>query len=90
MGVRVPTDSDSGFGALGNAAVSAVMNAFDTYGWIVPATLLTVLFLGVIVLLCWLIEDLPFELPAFESVGGIFKWMRSTWQAERSGYSLTK
>jgi hypothetical protein len=52
--------------------------------------LLTVLFLGVIVLLCWLVEDLPFELPVFESVGGIFKWMRSTWQAERSGYSLTK
>jgi hypothetical protein len=35
-------------------------------------------------------EDLPFELPVFEGVGGIFKWMRSTWQAERGSYSITK
>jgi len=48
-----------------NAAVSAILNAFDAYGWIVPATLLAVLFLGVFLLLCWWMEDLPFELPVF-------------------------
>jgi hypothetical protein len=47
LGVRVPADSDSGFEAMWNAAVSAILNAFDAYGWIVPATLLAVLFLGV-------------------------------------------
>jgi hypothetical protein len=90
LGVRVPADSDSGFEAMWNAAVSAILNAFDAYGWIVPATLLAVLFLGVFLLLCWWMEDLPFELPVFEGVGGIFKWMRSTWQAERGSYSITK
>jgi hypothetical protein len=87
---RLPTDSNSGFEALWNSTSSAVFNVFDTYGWVVPATLLAVLFLLAIGLLCWWMEELPFELPVFEGVGGIFKWMRSAWQAERGGYSLTK
>jgi hypothetical protein len=90
FGERVPTNFESRIETLWNAAASAVTNVFDLYGWIVPATLLAILFLGVIVLLCWAMDDLPFELPVFESVRGIFKWMRSAWQAEPGGYSLTK
>jgi hypothetical protein len=86
----MPADSDSGFEALWNATVSATLNAFNAYGRIVPATLLTALFLVAIGLCCWWMEDLPFGLPVAEGVGGIFKWMRSTWQAERGGYSLFK
>ena len=89
-GVLVPTNSDSGFEALWNSAASAIFNVFDSYGWIVPATLLAILFLVVIVLFCWWMEDLPFELPVLEGVGRIFKWMRGTWQAKDGDNSLTK
>jgi hypothetical protein len=86
----VPTDSDSGLETFWNATVSIVLNAFDAYGWIVPATILAVLFLAMIGLVCWWMEELPFELPVFDGVRGIFKWMRSSWQTERSSYSLFK
>jgi hypothetical protein len=90
LGERVPTNSDSTFESLWNVTASAVVNLIDAYGWVISATVLTILFLIVIGLICWWMEDLPFELPVFESVSGIFKWMRKTWQSERGGYSLTK
>jgi len=72
------SDGSSQLVAMWDASVAAITNTLDAYGWIVPAILTTLLYLGLIALFCWLVEDLPVELPVFEGVGGIFKWMRAS------------
>jgi hypothetical protein len=57
-----------------DTAVAAIANGFDTYGWPVLASLLAVLFLGVMVVVS-LRTDL--ELIDFESVSGIYRFVRS-------------
>jgi hypothetical protein len=78
-------DGNSQLVAMWDAAASAITSTFDAYGWIVPAILVALLYLCLIALFCWLVEDLPFELPVFEGVGGIFKWMRKSWQGDNCG-----
>jgi hypothetical protein len=70
-------DSYSQLERLGDADGSVVLNVLDAYGWIVPAVLMTILLLGVVILIAWALEELPFELPVFEGIGGIFKWSRA-------------
>ena len=72
------SDGSSQLVAMWDASVAAITNTLDAYGWIVPAILTTLLYLGLIALFCWLVEDLPVELPVFEGVGAIFKWMRGS------------
>jgi len=50
----------------------------------------TLLYLCLIALFCWWLEDLPFELSVFEGVGGIFKWMRISWREQTSGRTLER
>jgi hypothetical protein len=76
--------------AMWDAAVAAITNSFDAYGWVVPAILVTLLYLCLIALFCWWLEDLPFELSVFEGVGGIFKWMRISWREQTSGRTLER
>jgi hypothetical protein len=80
--VRVSADGRSQLDGLWDSLSTAVMNAIDGYAWILPALVLTALFFGLIVLIAWCTEDLPFELDIFEIVGGIFKWTRKWWRGE--------
>jgi len=80
----VSADEKSLFAGLWDALSSAVINAYDAYGWILPALFLTVLLLAILVVIAWAAEDLPFEIEIFDSVGGIFKWARRCWRGNRS------
>ena len=64
---------------------SAVFNAYEGYGWILPALLLTILLLGVLALIACAMEDLPLDIEIFDGIGGIFKWTRRWWKGNRSG-----
>ncbi len=64
---------------------SAVFNAYDGYGWILPALLLTILLLGVLVLIACAMEDLPFDVEMFDGIEGIFRWTRRWWKGNRRG-----
>jgi hypothetical protein len=57
-----------------------VFNSYDSYGWILPALLLTILLLGVLLLFAWATEDLPIDVGIFETVSDIFKWSRRRWK----------
>jgi hypothetical protein len=70
------TDGSSQLEAMWDSLAAMVLNVYDAYGWIVPALLLSVLFLGLIALFAWLTEELPLDLEIFRCLGGIFKWMR--------------
>jgi hypothetical protein len=76
-------DGNSQLDALRDAAASAILNAYDAYGWIVPALLLSVLFLGMLGLFVWWFEDLPFEF--LDGCGGILRWTRSAWRGKGRG-----
>jgi hypothetical protein len=54
----VSADGKSLFKGLWDTFSSAVFNAYDAYGWILPALLLTILLLGVLVLIACAMEDL--------------------------------
>jgi hypothetical protein len=86
---RVSTDGNSFLESLWNATASTICNVIDAHGWIFPALFLTVLLLGVITLFAWIVEDLPFELEIFRSIGGIFKWARAQWGPERTASKLS-
>ena len=73
------TDWSSQLEGLWDAMAAAVLNVYDAYGWVIPAVLLSVLFLGLLVFVAWLAEDLPFDLEVFQGFGGIFKWARTSW-----------
>jgi hypothetical protein len=45
-GGRVSADGNSQFESLWNTAAAAVFNAIDAYGWVVPALVISLLFLG--------------------------------------------
>jgi hypothetical protein len=75
-----------------DAAASTVFNTYEGYGWIVPASLLAVLFIGGLFLLCiWLDNvgaDLDLDFPVIESVRGIFRWTRDRWREGRGPCTL--
>jgi hypothetical protein len=84
---RVPADSGTPLNGLWDSLSTAVVNAMDPLGWILPALILTLLFLGAVALVAWWLEDLPVELEIFQAIGGIFKWTRKWWRGERTSGS---
>jgi len=56
---------------------SVISNVFDIYGWPILATLLTVVFLGAILLLSYWTE---WDLIDIESMGGIYRFVRRLWR----------
>jgi hypothetical protein len=82
---RVSADGGSQLEGIWDAFASAVFNLIDSYGWILPAVALSILFLGLIVLVAWCLEDLPFEPEIFDGIGGIFRWTRKWWKDSRDG-----
>jgi hypothetical protein len=76
---RVSTDGNSFLESFAAATATWVSTVIDNYGWILPALFLTALLLGVIVLVAWIAEDIPFDVEIFQGIGGIFKWARTQW-----------
>ncbi len=76
-------DEKSLFDGVWDTFSSAVFNAWDGYGWILPALLLTLLLLGVLVLIAWAMEDFPIDVDIFDGIGGIFRWTRRRWKGDR-------
>lgn len=72
-------ESRSLIGGLLDSATSVVFSAYEAYGWIVPATVVTVLFFAVFVFLCWLLEDIPLEFDVFTAPRSIFNWTHKRW-----------
>lgn len=72
------------FEGLWDTISSAMFNVFDSYGWIIPAVLLTMLLLGILVLISYAMEDLPIDAEIFDGVGGIFRCTRRWWKGNRS------
>ena len=78
------TDERSLLEGLWDTFSSAVFNLYDSYGWILPALLLTTLLLGVLALVAYAMEDLPIDAEVFDGIGGIFRWTRHWWKGNRS------
>jgi hypothetical protein len=78
----VSADGGSQLDGLWDSLSTAVMNAIDAYGWILPAAVLTILFLGFMVLIAWCTEELPFEPEVFNAIGDIPRWTRKWWRGE--------
>jgi hypothetical protein len=81
-------DGNSQLVAMWDAAVAAITNTFDAYGWIVPAVLISVLLIALLGLVGYLTEDLPFDADVFNVFPAIFKWMRESWQG--NNYEFTR
>jgi hypothetical protein len=84
----MPAEGNGQFESLWDASGTWLFNVVDAYGWVLPATLLTLLFLGAVVLLCWWLEDLPFDLPVLEGPFQIFQTQRKGWRERRKGITL--
>ena len=74
------SDGSSQLEGLWDAAVAGVINAYTAWGWVVPATLLTMLFCAVVVLLCRFLEDLPLDAEVVRTPVAIFRWTRTRWR----------
>jgi len=81
----VSADEKSLFDGLWDTLSSAVFNAYDAYGWIIPALLLTILLFAIVVLIAYAMEDIPIDVEIFHGVGAIFKWTRRRWRGDRPG-----
>jgi hypothetical protein len=79
-------DVNSKLDGMSDAVSSAIITAFDSYGWVIPALFLVLLFIGVLLLIAFALGsvDIDLDLPVFESVSGIFKWARETWRGNGS------
>jgi hypothetical protein len=84
----VSADGDSHLDGLWDAAASVVFNAYNAYGWVLPAALLSLLFLGALVLFCWLLDDLPFDLQVIKGPRWIFRWTRAGWRKRKRERAL--
>jgi len=62
-----------------------IYSVYDGFGWIIPALLLTFLFFGVYVLLCWAFDDVIIDFPFFRGPRFIFSWTRKVWRGEPLG-----
>jgi hypothetical protein len=78
-------DGNSQLVPIWDAAVAAITNTFDAYGWIVPAVLLSVLFIALLGLVGYIMEDIPVDADVFNVFPAIFKWMRESWQGNNGG-----
>lgn len=54
-------DGGSPLDGLWDSISSAVVSFVDAFGWILPALVLTILFLGLIALVAFWLDDLPFD-----------------------------
>lgn len=79
------SESRSLLSGLLDSAAATTLNAVDCFGWIVPATLLTLLFIAILVFVCWRLEDLPLEADVFTVPRTIFTWARKRWQKKPTG-----
>lgn len=75
-------DGGSPLDGLWDSISSAVVSFVDAFGWILPALVLTILFLGLIALVAFWLDDLPFDFEILQGVGGIFRWTRRWWRGE--------
>jgi hypothetical protein len=76
----VSSDGGSQLAWLWDAAVTGVLDVYNAWGWILPAILLTLLFCVVVVILCWILEDLPPEMEIVRTPFAIFRWTRRRWR----------
>lgn len=87
LGVSVLADGNSQLEGLSDVVATTVFNAYEGYGWIVPASLLVALFLGVLYLFCIWLDNvgagLDLDFPVIESVRGIIRWTREKWREGR-------
>jgi hypothetical protein len=60
-----------------DVVASVISNVFDTYGWPILATLLTVVFLGAILLFSYWTE---WDLIDIEAMDGIYRFVRRLWR----------
>lgn len=74
----MPADDGSQLAALWDAAASTIFNVYDAYGWIVPALVLSLLFLALIALFGYLLDDIPVEF--LDGFVGVFRWTRKRWR----------
>ena len=82
------SEGKSLLGNLVESAMLQILNAIDCYGWAVPATILTLLFLAVLVFLCWQLGEFPLEADVFSVPRRILGWARERWQIS-PGVELT-
>ena len=76
---RVPSDGEQ-LNNLLDSVSTAIFSAYDAYGWIAPALLLTILFLALMALFALSFDDLPMEF--LEGIPRIFLWTRTRWRGE--------
>jgi hypothetical protein len=84
-------DANSQLDGLWDTCAAAILNTWDAYSWVLPALLLTLLFFGVIALICFALQDLDFDTSLIEAPVAIFRWSRKTFQSQRLPlqYSIT-
>lgn len=73
------TDGNSPFEGFWDATTGTVTSAIDAYGWVIPAIALTFLLLAVMIVVGWLIDDIPFGFGILRGIRGIFRWTRARW-----------
>jgi hypothetical protein len=81
------TDGGSLLETTWDSLAAMVFSVYDGYGWIVPAVLLSALFLLLFFWLAALMDgwsvDLPLDEVVFRGPCGIFRWMRDSWREGR-------
>jgi hypothetical protein len=80
----VSSDDGSQLESLWNITANAVIDAYNAWGWVVPAIFLTALFGVVCLLLIELASSLHLECfadlsPEIEPISAIFSWTRKEW-----------
>ena len=76
----MPTDPGSQLDTLWDTCATALLTAWDSYAWLPPAFLLTLLFFAAVALLCWALEDIDFDVGLVEAPVAIFRWSKRTFQ----------
>lgn len=84
----MPTDGSSQIDSLWDSCATFVLSAYDAYGWVVPALLLTLLFFTLIAAICWALDDIV-EAPVLEGPRAIFRWCRQNWEPQRGMITLS-
>jgi hypothetical protein len=77
-------DDSSQLEGLWNTTANAVIDTYNAWGWVMPAILLTALFVVVCLLLIGLVSSLHLECfadlsPEVEPISAIFSWTRKEW-----------
>jgi len=55
-----------------------VFYVYDAFGWVAATLVISLLFLGLIALVAWVMDDIPFEL--LGCFRGIFRWTREPYR----------